>query len=537
MNLNEQFDELARRKLEERAYPFEESAWLDAQRAIAARKGRRRRWGWYLGGLLAAVGMAWILGGEPWAREHSRTVVSGSAAAGAAGQPAAAGNAEMEGGATSRETEAAAPIERADRASSLGGDAAAPDTPRAPSVTGSHHHDATAPFAAANPMLPVNPAIGRAAAEPAAHAPADRTADTGDGGIVPEPVGSGLRDAGLPPGRRFEPNPELSSALALSGDEPGVLRSALGEDASASLIGLRSEDASRSEGAERTAIPMLLGISASLAPALPHTVEPGPVIQPLRISRWSWEVGALAGGFSATSDYRGNAASDWSVSPQLSVGVGAEAMRMNRNLGIGFGLHHGSFADRLSTPEAIRTTIELDRYWYLTPVDTTLLVITDSAFNGEGQMEYYGFNVPATVMVIRSAYDTTATRLVIRQARQRVNRTSYIELPLLLDAHAVQGRWSIGVRGGPSIGLLTRRDISLPAEEGDGYADADPAAVRQWVLGWTARAYVRYRFNSAWSIGLEPALRGQFMDAVVQEGVARRSTAGGFVLSLSYRLP
>lgn len=536
MNLNDQFDELARRKLEERAFPFEESAWLDAQRAIAARKGRRRRWGWYLGGLLAALGMAWILGGEPWARERSAPPVAGSAATGTAGHPAAAGTARVQGGASSRETEAASPVAPAGGAPSRSGDAAAPDTRGAAAGAGRHQQSAPPSLAAADPALTGNPAIRGAAAEPAAHAAGERPVDPGEGGNALEPGGNEVRDAGPKSDRRVEPDPEPSAASASSGDEPVGQRPVLVKEATSSSIGMRDEDASGSAGAERTAIPQLVGISASLSPALPHTVEAGPVIQPFRIRRWSWEVGALAGGFSTTSDYRGDAAGDWSVSPQLSVGAGAEAMRMSRNIGIGFGLHHGSFADRLTTPEAIRTTIELDRYWYLAPVDTTLLVITDSAFNDEGLMEYYGFNVPATVMVIRSAFDTTETRMVIRQARQRVNRTSYIELPLLLDAHAVQGRWSIGVRGGPSLGLLTRRDISLPTEEGDGYAEADQAAVRQWVLGWTARAYVRYRFNSAWSIGLEPALRGQFMDAMVQGSVARRSMAAGVALSLSYRL-
>ncbi|HQZ43979.1 MAG TPA: hypothetical protein PK735_13915, partial [Flavobacteriales bacterium] len=61
-------------------------------------------------------------------------------------------------------------------------------------------------------------------------------------------------------------------------------------------------------------------------------------------------------------------------------------------------------------------------------------------------------------------------------------------------------------------------------------------AFREVVFGWTARAYVRYRFNAAWSIGVEPMVRGQFNNTLGNGDLMRRSTAYGVLLSLSYRL-
>lgn len=262
---------------------------------------------------------------------------------------------------------------------------------------------------------------------------------------------------------------------------------------------------------------------------------PEPVLQ-LVSPRSPWELSAWVGLASTTSRYGSPEQAGWSVSPERTAAFGAEAMRMGRNFGYGFGLHYGTYADRLSTPEVTRTSMELERYWYLAPVDTTLLIITGSALDSLGNTVYTGINVNTTVQVIRSAYDTAYATTLLRKARERVNRTSYVELPLLLDAHLVQGRWSFGVRGGPAIGMLTTRSGTVPGEGPDGYEELGEAFTRRYVLGWTARAYVRYRFNSAWSIGLEPGARGQLQDGFASPSVTRRSDALGVALSLSYRL-
>ena len=84
--------------------------------------------------------------------------------------------------------------------------------------------------------------------------------------------------------------------------------------------------------------------------------------------------------------------------------------------------------------------------------------------------------------------------------------------------------------------MLTTRQGSIPSNSDKGFTEFNDLAVRQFVLGWTARAYVRYRFNSAWSVGIEPAARGQFGNNLDALGTTRRSNAYGCMLSLSYRL-
>lgn len=211
-------------------------------------------------------------------------------------------------------------------------------------------------------------------------------------------------------------------------------------------------------------------------------------------------------------------------------------MHMGRNFGYGTGLHYGTYADRLRTPEAYRTVVNTSSSWALNYIDTTILVITGSTINDQGDTIYFGQNLNTTVGVLRMDMDSTFEQVRVREAREIINSTSYFEVPLLLDAHLVQGRWSLGFRGGPTVGMLTQRRGSIPAE-GEGYTDFNEVALRSWNFGWTARAYVRYRFNSAWSVGLEPAARGQLVDALEERGVTRRSSAIGCMISLSYRLP
>lgn len=257
-----------------------------------------------------------------------------------------------------------------------------------------------------------------------------------------------------------------------------------------------------------------------------------PVAPPLVTPQSPWEISLLGGMFRSTSTYSGAGSETWSITPQNSWGAGAELMHMGRNFGVGGGLHYGTYADRLSTPEVSNTTTTIERFWYLANVDTTLLLIT----GGDSLSGYTGISVPATVQVIRSSFDTTSITTLLRRASERVNRTSYIEVPVLMDAHLVQGRWSIGVRGGPTLGLLTTRSGSIPQDGDAAYTDLNEVTMRQYVFGWTARAYVRYRFNSAWSVGIEPSARGQLLDGLDDLGIKRRSSALGGMISLSYRL-
>jgi hypothetical protein len=132
--------------------------------------------------------------------------------------------------------------------------------------------------------------------------------------------------------------------------------------------------------------------------------------------------------------------------------------------------------------------------------------------------------------------DSSETIVRLREARRTTNRVSYLEVPLLLDAHVVQGRWHLGLRGGPTLGLLSGRRGSLPGPGGEGYTELGQQAFRDVLFGWTARAYVRYRFNTGWSLGVEPMLRGQFGNGLESDALSRSSSAAGVMMSVSYRM-
>jgi hypothetical protein len=264
---------------------------------------------------------------------------------------------------------------------------------------------------------------------------------------------------------------------------------------------------------------------------------PEPLQLPLVAQNSPWEIGALAGIFSTTSSFRGANSADWNsdVARQRTNSFGAEIMRMGSNFGVGLGMQYGSYAERIAVGEVNNTVTEVDRFWFLSPEQQSVLVITDTIVQG-GEPYFVGETVTTTIDVLTQGFDTTTTITQQRAARELYNRVNYLEIPLLLDAHLVQGRWSIGLRGGPTLGVLTGRSGYLPNNSNDGYTDFSEQAFREMVLGYTARAYFRYRWNAAWSIGLEPAIRGQLMNSLAEGPLERRSSAFGGMLSLSYRL-
>ena len=180
------------------------------------------------------------------------------------------------------------------------------------------------------------------------------------------------------------------------------------------------------------------------------------------------------------------------------------------------------------------STTTFNQYWYLIAVDTMVLFITDTL---PGQPpSYTGTSIDTTIHVLAQGTDSTTSSQHLREARDQVNRVSYLEVPILLDAHVVQGRWSLGLRGGPTIGLLTGRRGSLPNTTDDGYLGFNDVAFREVVFGYSGRAYIRYRFNAGWSVGLEPAMRGQLLNSFGSGELERRASAFGVMMSLTYRL-
>lgn len=556
MSLNDQFDELARQKLDERAFPFNEGAWQQAQRVITAQKRSSRKPFWYLGGA-AAVGLAlWLLwpsdGASLVAEQHRVESTTEAAAMPTVEQEPSNMNVRTEAArdeAAQVRSESNAAGHPADVTSSpdskpmtsrpkrplIASNSATADQPKVQftisHTTGSDEH----------PAGPVQNGKEQAPQD----LPAQEAA-MADGAKPEEPQGSSgdANEAGEE-GLAFSANVKDNVAPQTLAPEEGEDH-ALSEEKASQPLGISSSpqeaELDQQEGAvDVPAHDPATADSAQAAPTASATTLPSdsaaaampePVIAPLVGPRSPWEISLLAGAFSTASKYVLPQVKEWTTTPEPTVGYAAEAVRMGRNFGFGLGLHYGTYADRISTPEETRTDVAYSRYWFLQGVDTTILIIT----GGDSASGYTGINVNTTVQVLRSAYDTTSTTTLIRAARTQLVRTSYVELPLLLDAHLVQGRWSIGVRGGPTVGMLTARSGALPGSSDDGYTDLGGMAVRQTIFGWTARAYVRYRFNSAWSVGIEPAARGQFTDAIDDQGARRRSNALGAMISLSYRL-
>jgi|GEM_PF-521545 len=267
-------------------------------------------------------------------------------------------------------------------------------------------------------------------------------------------------------------------------------------------------------------------------------VAPEPLsITPLITARSPWQLSLLGGAMNNTTRYSGANSEEWNggVQKQWTANAGLELVHMGRNFGIGTGVHYSTYSEQIDISAKDRNTLGLRNFWYLNPIDTTILFITDT-IQQNGQTYYTGQSISTTVNVLTQGTDSTTTTARIRDARSIRNKVSYVEVPLLLDAHLVQGRWNFGVCGGPTVGLLTGRKGSLPNSNGEGYTALNDQPFREVVFGWTARAYVRYRFNAAWSIGVEPMVRGQLFNTLGSGDLSRKSTAHGGVLSLSYLL-
>lgn len=556
MNSNKEFDELARQKLAERSFPFEEGNWLAAQQALQAQRSGNKR-GFWLGGalalLLAGAGAWWWMQDEALvekggiaAVEMDRTNPGNNAEGNITALQATTSTAlELEEEVTHAEMSeqpASIPESRADRTQpSHGAEAVGTPAKHVGTTQGSTSggkratlptRDGIAPQAAALSTVPgissipdqlaaiqEAPTMGTVAEIP--HAEPDPIKAALD--VMPQEPS--LDSAQLPVApivlseRTVVPENEALAPAA----EPSTQSLDLNERTSTEMIVPAAEIADT----------ILTELPKDRADAL----EPQLLELPLIAQRSPWEIGLLGGIFSTTSNFRGANSADWNdaVTRQRSASVGAEFMRMGSNFGVGFGVHYGTYAERIAVGEVSNTQVDIDRFWYLQPIDITILNITDTIFQG-GSPYYVGESVNTTVNVLTQGFDTTTTITQQRAARELYNRVSYVEIPLLFDVHVVQGRWSLGLRGGPTLGLLSGRRGALPNGSNDGYTDFSDQAFRELMLGYTARAYVRYRWNAAWSVGLEPAIRGQLVNSLNDGPLDRRSSAFGAMLSLSYRL-
>jgi hypothetical protein len=556
MNSNKEFDELARQKLAERSFPFEEGNWLAAQQVLQAQRGGNKRAFWLVGALallLAGAGAWWWMQDEALVEKGGITAVEmdrtnpgndaeGNSTALQATTSTALDSSEEVTHAEMSEEPVSIPDSRADRTQpSHGAEAVGNPAKHAGTTQGSTPGGTRA-------TLPMRDGISP---QTAALSTVQGTSSIPDQLAAIQEAPTMGTVAEIP---HSEPDP-FKAALDVMPQEPLLDRAqlpvtpiALSEQTvvpeNEALAPAAEPSAQSVDTNERPSTEMIepaTEIADTILAELPKdstdALEPQLLELPLIAQRSPWEIGVLGGIFSTTSNFRSANSADWNdaVTRQRSASVGAEFMRMSNNFGVGFGVHYGTYAERIAVGELSNTQVDIDRFWYLRPVDTTILVISDTLFQG-GSPYYVGESVTTTVNVLTQGFDTTTTITQQRAARELYNRVSYMEIPLLLDAHLVQGRWSIGLRCGPTLGILSGRRGALPNNSNDGYTEFSDQAFRELVLGYTARAYVRYRWNAAWSIGLEPAIRGQVMNSLNDGPLDRRSSAFGGMLSLSYRL-
>lgn len=591
MSFNEEFDELARRKLEERAFPYQEADWQDAAARIDAlrRRGGRKAWTYGAALLLLISGFTWFAlqpaGSETPAvaitkQRVPETPSPAVQAAAATIEPVRSASADHVGDtaqsvtATPSKVESATMPMKATRSAHAAGPTPAmrasqyrsvpqPYKPKLTAHTPEHSKtpsaakDAASASAGASLQGPGNAVAPAIVIEPSetASVTSDEHAGTVIGRTSPQD-GSltvheprSVRNDEVALGQKqpstnkselthtaIEPN--SPSATTKAGTTSGAVEQVANDRAANSSTALQLIDPTKSAEApaemdsasiaNTTLLPP--GDTASAVPAAP------PATPPIVPERAPWEISVMGGLFTSSTKYTGGNSADWSggISNERTIGIGAEIMHVGRNIGIGTGLHYGSYAERIRTEAIDRITTDFNPYWYLMTVDTTVLVITDTLPGMPPS--YTGSSVDTTLHVLAQGTDTVVSQQHLRDARDQVNRVSYLEVPILLDAHVTQGRWMLGLRGGPTIGLLTGRRGSLPNSTADGYLGFNDVAFREVVFGYTARAYVRYRFNAGWSVGVEPALRGQLLNSIGSGELERRSSALGVMLSLTYRL-
>ncbi len=564
MSDQEQFDDLVRRKLEERSFPFVEADWQAAHRLVQADRARRRRQRQLPYGaaalLIIGVGIGYVTMDQRDRSDH-----------------ALAGTEQVAEERDDTPSTAPAPHRAWDRAAQVPHTPVEADTP----VLAPAPASAATPSPADPHRTTVAPAMvaGMDGTLPAAR-PASTRSRTSTTGMRPEPTTPVRSDTDGPLHTDAEAvrSEERSSASAQEGDGPEGMNDAPPAAAAAQSDPARAVPAPASanagaptaamqhpgsvtlpaesttptiasntpeqgaqaarppEGtniADSASAPVVAALAAdSSATNTVDTAAAAPLVRPTS----PWEVGVMGGLLLGQGRYSGAGHELWDADVTRGTGwsVGAEVMHMGRNAGIGTGIHFSTYAERLTAHEQSLTGMEVEQHYFLTPVDTTVTVSTGTVLVN-GQLYQIITSVDTVINVLDVGYDTSTTVTVQRAARALVNRVSYLEVPLLVDAHLTQGRWQFGVRGGPTLGVLTGRRGALPDPAGDGYTDLNDVRFRSLVFGWTVRACLRYRWNSAWSIGLEPVLRGQFGSGL-EGDLKRRTMAYGVMVGLTYRL-
>lgn len=248
------------------------------------------------------------------------------------------------------------------------------------------------------------------------------------------------------------------------------------------------------------------------------------------------ELSVWGGPFNTSTRYTGDRTTDWAstITKAGSIAFGAEMMHQGEHFGLGAGLHYTSYVEQLnaeSLKDEVRTTVTT---YQLDGIDTTVLVVNGTVWIG-GQQYYMTQMLDTTIYVLVGSDSEVVSTNMRRNALARSNRTSYLEIPLLFEAHIRRGHWGFALRGGPTLGIVQGRRGVLPTSSG--YTDLTDEAFSELVLGYTIQGHIRYHFGEAWSLGIGPALRGQLSNTLQSDQLRRRANATGAVITVVYRLP
>jgi hypothetical protein len=548
MKPNNAFDDLARRKLDERAFPFEEAHWTAMRETLGgSMHGARRRsirWIPALLLLLLSVAWWWSTSGPKATPELSSTAPASSSLLKGSDRNA---DRNRKSSVPIADTSSSAEMTRTDRTRSSRG--AQQASTAALSVRSAPRNEDMMQHLA----LDQGPPSGSDGIDAIRATPAPGVSHFEVGYTLAGKAMVGVAEMDLP-NERFATDSShrpLGTGIGTPvTDVEGVSLAPLGAtlpvvpeaatEHSRAAPGAAPSDDGTTDALENRRPSGSLDAHAYVLEAPMDSATAGPtlaLIEPPFSKQSPWELGLLGGAALSQIRYEGTGSRDWSehVGSEWAPTYGIEALYTCRNFGIGTGLHMGTYAERITAGAVDRSAWNTSSYWFITSVDTTILLITDTVQVG-GQTFYTGQSFTVSVPVLAQGVDSTETSVRIRDARSMTNRVSYVEVPLLLDGHLVQGRWNFGLRGGPTLGLLSRRLGSLPDMGNSGYTDLVDQAFREVVLGWTARAFARYRFNAGWSLGVEPMLRGQFGNGLYGDALSRRSNAAGVVMSISYRM-
>ncbi|MBK8709550.1 MAG: hypothetical protein IPN30_13875 [Flavobacteriales bacterium] len=597
MSERNEFDELARRKLEERGSIFRESDWSAAERLIAAQRRTSGGWKhWAIGAVaLILIGAAtWWINADPAAEKQlgytALQHANGSASVAppvdrVESEPASNSdqqNAQQDGAGT--ENSIKSPSTNAPKLSGTG-----TTDISMPAISASQHRSSTPKKSKKDRSRGTEPSpTGRSSA------PVDSESETT---LLPKDADTftALLTREDPPVITDDQEEETTSAPNTNAVVPNLDPVSTNEPASDTTDGSSDlETSARTTvatepplGEEMEGVdemhPMsilqdrteeVVGMEVPGVYEAPPTTEPGsdrtnaegghaeavigvesdamnstrtqdsaltvpPEVSPMSVVPASspWEIGVLFGGLRSTSKYTDGNSAEWSdgLKGHWAPAFGAEVMRMGRNFGIGSGIHYSTYEEELTVEARSLTNTVIRDSNYFQPIDTTLLYVLGNVVI-DGQEWYVTESRDTTIIFLILGTNTFSSTRQLIDALRVVNRVSYVEIPLLLDAHVTQGPWMLGLRGGPTIGVLTGRRGTLPNAEFDGYTPFTTEQFRRTQLGVTARAYIRYKFGNGWSLGVEPTWRTQLGNAFSSGDLVRTNSGVGGMFSVTYRL-